>query len=421
MASVVVIGGGIVGLCSAYFLKKDGHQVTVVDHSNGTDGCSYGNAGMVVPSHFIPLAAPGVIAQGLKWMMKSDSPFSIALNSLYSADDLAWLWRFYQAATDAHVARCGSALRDMNLYSRQLLEDMCHPNRLNESMGRRGLLMLYKTVAGERHELALAKKARNYRLRISVLNHHQVQALEPDVRVDVRGAVHYLNDSHVDSASLMASLQRWLKNAGIKIRNQSLVIGFEQKPTGEILSIRVNQQGREPQLFGDEFVLSAGVESQRVASLLAIRLPMMGGRGYSLTLNNAKRMNRIPAIMTEAKATITPMGAAVRFAGTMELGARQTGVNRAKLSGLYRSIVRYYPDYEISALKRLPVWSGLRPCSPDGMPYIGRFSRHENLIAATGHSMMGMSLGPATGRWVADLVSGHQSKHINYNLVSPDR
>ena len=416
---VVVIGGGMVGLCSAWYLQQQGHEVILIEREVLGEGCSVGNAGMLVPSHFIPLAAPGIIGKGLKWMFQPESPFNIRPS--LDMQNLLWMWSFFRSANQAHVDRCKQTILDLNLYSRELYDNLSSQPDLDFKLGEHGLFMLYRTKEGEKEERELAHQAAQLGLDVEVLDGRGVQDLEPDVRVDVRGGVHFRCDSHIDPGHFMQKLMNGLQNNGVELRGSSEAVGFEQDEHGRLTSVLV--RSGEEEIFGieaDEFVLAAGSFSKDIAKLLGDKLPVVAGKGYSITLDKPRQQNRIPAIMTEAKATITPMGGKLRFCGTMELLAGE-GINEAKVRGLRKAVGRYYPDFAEDLMSAETVWSGMRPCSPDGMPYIGRFKNHDNLIAATGHSMMGVSLGPATGKMISDIVSGTPDTRFNMSLMSPDR
>ena len=417
---VVVIGGGMVGLCSAWYLRQQGHQVTVIERDTLGEGCSLGNAGMLVPSHFIPMAAPGIIAKGLKWMFQPESPFNI--RPTLDVQNMLWLWSFFRSANQTHVDRCKQTILDLNLYSRELYETLSSHDGLDFEIGEHGLFMLYRTEKGEQEEIEIARQARELGLDIDILDGQGVQALEPDVRVDVRGGVHFRCDSHIDPGHFMQTLIKGLTHSDTQLLGNTEAVGFEQDDQGRITAVMVRSGDNEiTALKADEFVLAAGSFSKDIAKLLGDNLPVIPGKGYSLTLDNPEKVNRIPAIMTEAKVTITPMGDSLRFCGTMELLAGGENINEAKVRGLRKAVGQYYPDFAEDLMKADPVWSGMRPCSPDGMPYIGRFRKHENLIAATGHAMMGVSLGPATGKMVSDIVSGTPETRFNMSLMSPDR
>jgi D-amino-acid dehydrogenase len=147
---------------------------------------------------------------------------------------------------------------------------------------------------------------------------------------------------------------------------------------------------------------------------------MQAGKGYSFTLQNVEKNIRIPSIFLESRVAVTPMGTTLRFGGTMEITGVDHSISMNRVRGIVDSIPHYYPDMKVSMPKREEIWHGLRPCSPDGMPYIGRSKSLSNLIFATGHSMMGLSLGPGTGKLVAEIVAG-QKTSVPISAFAPDR
>ncbi len=177
-------------------------------------------------------------------------------------------------------------------------------------------------------------------------------------------------------------------------------------------------------LTAEEVVLCAGFWSADLARRLGLHLPLQAGKGYSLTIEGLPRRPRIAAILTEARVAVTPMGSSsgdpVRFGGTLELGGQPGVIHPARVRGIVRSVQQYYSDLDPGIFSGAPVWSGLRPCSPDGLPYLGRPGRFDNLVVATGHAMLGMSLGPVTGRLAGQVVAG-EAPSIPLNLLSPDR
>lgn len=391
-----IIGGGIIGLCSAYYLHRAGHRVTVFDRNAITDGCSFGNAGMIVPSHIIPLAQPGMIARGLRWMLRSDSPFYI--KPRLDADLLRWGWLFYRHANARHVERSIPALRDLSLLSKKLYQELA--GELTFGWQERGLLMLYKTAAAEHDMAEEADVANRAGIEARVLTGAQVQALEPDVRVDVRGGVYYPGDAHLNPNELIVNLIAYLKRQGVAFEEGQAVTGFVRN--GNRLTTIETTKGR---FSVDELVVAGGAWSPELARQLGFSLPLQGGKGYSFMADGRAYSIRIPAILLEARATATPMGGNLRFAGTMEITGTDLSVNMNRVRGIVQAIGQYYPEINPSIPSAETVWRGLRPCSPDGLPYIGRVGHFENLTLATGHGMMGLSLGPATGKLVADLLT----------------
>ncbi|MFN8344091.1 MAG: FAD-dependent oxidoreductase [Spirosomataceae bacterium] len=413
MSSVTIIGGGVSGLFSAYYLQKAGCQVTIIEQGNFSDGCSFGNAGMIVPSHVIPLAQPGMIAKGLRWMLKSTSPFYV--KPRLSWDLIRWGTLFWKHSTEAHVERSIPILRDISLLSKKLFQELAASGEVDFGWHERGLLMLYKNADTE-HEMAEeARLANRSGIVAEMLSGPQVQALEPKVRVDVRGGVYYPGDAHITPHLLIKNLAAYLKKQGVVVWENEAIIGLEKKGN-KITAIQTANRKHEP----EELIISAGAWSPLLTEKLGISLPLQGGKGYSFMLKNVKNNIEVPAIMLEARATATPMGHDLRFAGTLEVAGTDLTVNLNRVRGIVQGIHQYYPEIEVQLPEKEKVWSGLRPCSPDGLPYIGRVKGLNNVTLATGHGMMGISLGPATGKLIAETVTG-QTVSMDISAFDPTR
>lgn len=411
---VVVIGGGVIGLCVAYYLTRRGRRVTVVDRNPPQrDGCSFGNAGMIVPSHFVPLAAPGAVGLALKWMANPESPFYVKPRC--SWDLIQWGWKFWRSANSRHVARSGPVLRDLHLASREAYEEFAA--ELGDTFGltRAGLLMLCKTQHALDEEASTAEAARKLGLPADVLSPRQLAALEPDVTMDVAGAVHFPKDCHLAPQRFVAALEERLTTLGTTFVWDSTVTGWRRE-TRRVAAVETTRGPFE----ADQFVLCSGVWSADLARSLGLRIPMQAGKGYSLTLPSPRQIPRICAILTEARVAVTPMGGALRFGGTMEMAGIDESINERRVRGIIRSIPAYYPEFCVEDFDGIQPWRGLRPCAPDGLPYIGRTRQIDNLVIATGHAMMGLSLAPVTGKIVADLVNESPTQ-FDLGPLDPDR
>lgn len=410
---IVVIGAGIVGLCAADALLRRGFRVTVIERdAQAGEGCSYGNGGLVVPSHFEPLAAPGMVGTGLKMLSRRESPFGF--KGLPGLQMAGWIARFLRAANSGHVARCAPVLRDMNLASRALFEERY--GNLEAGYVREGELMICLTTAGLDAEIHLAKKAESLGLRTTVLDRAGLAAFETGIALDAAGAVYFEDDAHLTPSLFMPALRARVIAAGADVRDGVEVRGFRTKD-GRVEAALLS----EGEAAGDEFVLASGAWTGRLVRGLGLRLPLLAGKGYGFTLKNPPATPRYPAILTEGRVAVTPMRDGVRFVGTMELGLPGTSlVNEARLRGMRSSIAEAYPAFRDVALDATPAWSGLRPCTPDGMPYLGRPRRLPNVVVATGHGMMGMSLGPISGELVAQIVADEPSS-IPLDSLLPDR
>ena len=412
--SVVIIGGGVIGLCTAYYALRRGHRVTVLERGErGHDSCALGSAGMIVPSHFVPLAAPGMVALGLRMMWNPESPFYI--RPRFSGELLRWAWEFYRAATPAHVDQAAPLLRDLSLASRRCFEEMAEEPGIDLGLVKKGLLMLCKQTHTLEDEARTAERARQLGIPAEVLNPAETATLEPDIKMDVAGSVYFPQDCHLAPHKLMSGLTRMAEQRGGRFSWSTELHGWMLK-NGRIEAVETN---RGP-LSADEFVLAGGSWSPGCLKDLNLPLPMQAGKGYSLTLPRPKRLPRTCAILAEARVAVTPMDAELRFGGTMEVAGLDLSINPARVNGIIKSVPKYYPEFGPDDFRGLPVWCGLRPCSPDGLPYVGRFRRFANLSAATGHAMMGLSLGPITGKLMADLLSDEKPA-LDLRMLSPDR
>ena len=403
---ILIIGGGVVGLSTAYYCLQRGHKVTVLDRGAPEDeNCSYGNAGLIVPSHFVPLAAPGMVAMGLKWMLKPDSPFYI--KPRLKAELIDWGWKFYRAATREHVRRSAPLLRDLNLATSVCFDEFARQHGNTFDLEKRGCFCLCKTQQRLDHEAEIVEHAHELGLKARVLNAKETAAMEPNVRMDIAGSVFFDEDSHITPGKFMAALKR---EVGAHVRWKTKAIGW--KTTGaRIQSVETT----EGEFAADEVVLCAGSWSSTL-----LRLPLQAGKGYSLTLPEPPQRPQIPMILTEARVAVTPMGGKLRFGGTMEIAGLNEDVNPIRVQGIIRSVPKYFPDFAAKDFEGIKPWRGLRPCSPDGLPYIGRTPRYANLSVGTGHAMMGLSLGPITGKLLAEILSDEKPS-MNLTLVHPDR
>jgi D-amino-acid dehydrogenase len=366
---------------------------------------------MIVPSHFIPLAAPGMIGLGLKWMWNPESPFALRPRADLKLWD--WAWKFYRAATAEHVRRSGPLLRDLNMASRELYCQLSQ--REDFGLVRRGLLMLCKTEHALEEESRVARQAEAMGIPAQVLSLEALRKLDPAVTMDVAGGVYFPNDCHLSPDRFVAFQRKRLEKAGGKLI-ESVCVDRWDVDGKRVRGCHGQGQGFE----ADAFVLSGGAWSPKTAETLPVKLPMQAGKGYSLTLDHPVELPQICSIFTEARVAVTPMGGRLRFGGTMEISGLDTTIRPRRIDGILKSIPKYYPNFQPSHFNGILPWYGLRPCSPDGLPYIGPVSRLENFWVATGHAMMGLSLAPITGHLIAQSID-RQPTSIDLTRLSPDR
>lgn len=396
MKDVVIIGGGVIGLWCAWHLQQAGRQVTIVDKGHFEDGCSYGNAGMIVPSHFIPMASPGIIATGIRWMFKKDSPFYI--RPRLNLELAQWLFLFYRSATRKHVEESAALLRDMHEESRTWYTQLNQSPGFQFNFHQKGILMLYRTQAAEKDELETAEKAHQLGIEANSLTPDQLKKIEPAIDMSVRGAVHYPGDAHLGPNLFMHQMKIHLERAGVEFIKECEVTGMDdQGDAGSIISI----SGKE-NIKARNVVIASGSWSGKLVKNIGHRLPVQDGKGYSMTFTNPVLRPSIPSILHEARVAMTPMGNDLRISGTLEISGMDDKINRHKVESILRAVPEYYPQLNVNSPSQ--AWYGYRPCTPDGMPYIGRLKQGSSVIIATGHAMMGLSLAPVTGRMVADIL-----------------
>ncbi len=411
---IVIIGGGVIGLCVAHYALRRGHRVTVVERGAADhDSCSLGNAGMIVPSHFTPLAAPGMVALGLKWMWNPESPFYVKPRLSWGL--ASWGVKFWRAATPERVRRAAPLIRDLSFASRACFEELAAQPGFDFGLKKRGLLMLCKTARALAEEAHMAAKARALGIPAEVLDAKAVAELEPGVRMEIAGAVLYPQDCHLAPHRFMEDLHRAVTGAGGEIVFQSAVTGW-RFDSRRIAAARTARG----EIDGDEFVICGGAWSANLARELRLALPMQAGKGYALTLPRPPQLPRHCAILAEARVAVTPMASALRFGGTMEIAGLNARTDPRRVRGIINAVPHYFPEFSPADFTGLRPWSGLRPCSPDGLPYLGRTRAYANLTLATGHAMMGLSLGPVTGQLIAAILSGVNPAQ-DLSLLDPDR
>ena len=303
----------------------------------------------------------------------------------------------------------------MSFASRALFEELGATPGFDFGLKKRGLLMLCKTARAFHEEERMAVKARALGIPAEALDAKAVAALEPGIRMDIAGAVLFPQDCHLAPHRFMADLQRAVTSAGGEIAFHSEVTGWRFDSRN--IAAAVTGRGETD---GDEFVLCGGAWSAVVARQLRLAVPMQAGKGYALTVPQPRQLPRHCAILAEARVAVTPIASALRFGGTMEIAGLNQKIDPRRVRGITQAVPAYFPEFSAADFAGLSPWSGLRPCSPDGLPYLGRTRAYENLSLATGHAMMGLSLGPITGQIMAGILSDEKPAS-DIALLDPDR
>jgi D-amino-acid dehydrogenase len=418
MKNIVIVGGGAEGLFSAYYLLKKGHNITVIDRNNFTDGCSFGNAGLIVPSHIVPMASPGYVATGIKMMMDAKAP--LAFKFPPSLNLIQWATKFYFTANKSHVKRSIPILRDICLYSQSLYKDLYKAGKIGFKLNEKGLLMLYRSKELEYEERQGAELAKKYGIEAKILSATEVQQLEKGTTVNALGAVYYTGDSHIDAQQLMYLLVTYLRQNGVKLIQQTEAKFIRQ--SGGKASALVTNKG---EFTFDKLIIAAGAWSGQILKTANVKLPIQPGKGYSFKITTNQNIS-YPALLTDDRVAVCPISEnLVRFTGGMEIGFFEKKINQTRLNQIKKSICQFYPDIKEINVSAENIWQGHRPCSFDGLPYIGRTNNMTNVLVASGHSMLGITLGPATGKLISELVDDEKTTidltHFAPNDNYPDK
>jgi len=410
--NIVIIGGGIMGLSSAYYLQNEGHQVTVIDQSNMDSGASYVNAGFLSPSHIIPLSAPGVMRKGIKWMFDKSSPLYI--KPRLDSDFLRWTLAFNRSCNSKHVEKAAPVIKDIAVLSQELYRDISEKENIDSHYETKGLFMLCQTEKALETEVNIAKYANRLGLEAREVNITEIKKLEPNVEINAIGAAYFECDHHTTPREFMIGLKSVLESKGVQFYANERVVDLEVK-NSTIQSIKTDKKILE----ADEFVLAAGSWSNMLSKKLGIKLLLQAGKGYRV--NSVRDTGiTIPAILAEAKVAITPMNGFTRFAGTMEIAGINQNISKFRVEAIANAAQRYYPNIELTKEEKDKAACGLRPVSPDGLPYIGKSKKCNNLTIAAGHAMMGWSMATATGKLVSEIIS-EQKLSLDINPFNPDR
>ena len=410
---VLIIGGGVVGVCAAYYLLKQGRDVTLIEKGDICSGASYGNAGLIAVSHVVPLAEPGVFAQGLRWLMRPDSPFYI--RPRLDRDFARWLWLFRRAATHQRVRAAMPAIRDLQFASLDLFPGIIDETQAECHFEQRGLLMAFTQPKKLAAAVEEARVTAEVGIEYEELDDDAIHAREPSLSSNVIGGVYHPQDAHIEPAAFVRAVGRHIRENGARVHEGVEALGLERsgRNVGVVTTTRGGFQARE-------VVLAGGAWSPGIAGPLGLRLPIQAAKGYSVTVRRPETSPSIPLLLPETRVAVTPMGDTLRFAGTLELAGMALSVNMRRVQAIVDGVPPYLTDDATADMELVEIWRGLRPCSPDGLPFIGRASGYDNLTVAAGHSTIGLALGPITGKLVSQFVA-HEAPEIDLTLCDVGR
>jgi D-amino-acid dehydrogenase len=420
MSHVVIVGGGVIGASCAYYLEKSGWHVTIIDRAEFGRGCSHANCGFVCPSHVLPLAVPGAVSRTLKALFQRDSAFSIKPRLDFNL--WSWLGHFARRCNQTDMLETGRAIQTLLKSSRSLYDNLIVTEKMEAEWEARGLLFVFLSQKGMDHYAHTDQILREeFGLEANRYDGGEVNDLEPALKTGLAGGWHYPTDAHLRPDKLMTSWKQLLGERGVAFQEHCEFRGFanyQKHATAAQVTDISNTSGASSEINADAFVVAAGAWTPKLNRQLGYRIPIQPGKGYSITMPRPVDCPTIPLVFEEHRVAVTPMQSGYRLGSIMEFAGYDETINPRRIE-LLRAGARHYLQ-EATAEPILEEWYGWRPMTYDGKPIIGRCPGWENVYLATGHNMLGLSMAPATGKLIAEMLNG-QVAHIDPEPFSPGR
>ena len=397
---ILVVGGGPVGACAAQALTADGASVTLIEKEAEVcppTSAAHANCGLLVPSDVTPLAAPGALGQGLRWMRDSSSPFYIAPRP--SAALLRWLWLYRAAATSARARATAPVLHALHTASADLHDALASDGGERWLYHRDGIVQAYETEASMDQAAEEAQTARALGVRADVFCAAEVRGRFPGLRGKIAGALFFPDDGHMDPALFTRAMADRAEEGGADVLRGTEAIALEPAASGAVKVVTTRGD-----FVADQVVLAAGAWTPALAKSLGLTLPIEPAKGYSVDVERPADFPELPLYLGDAHCVLTPLGDALRIGSTLELSGWDMTIRRQRVAGLRRAAQRVMGIPDDGPVRQ--IWRGPRPVTPDGLPVVGRVPRRERVILTAGHCMLGLSLGPVTGKLVAELAGG---------------
>ena len=396
---ILIIGGGVIGVCIAYYLAAENHDVTLVEKKQICSGSSHGNAGLISCANPIPMAEPGVIKKGLRWMLDADGPFYI--KPRLDLELIRWLFGFRAACREKPMRHAIDATLAMRRISKRLAGELTTENKLAFGWQNKGRMLVYQNDDSLKGGIETLNFLKQYGVSGEILDSDGVRERDPNLRPSVVGGIYYPDYEHVLPERYVNGLARIAEDRGATLKTETEVIGFET--AAKRISKVVTTRG---DFNPDQIVLAAGSWSPVIAKDLGLRIPIQPAKGYSITVKRTRSCSEIPLSLADHKVAVTPMGEQLRFSSNLELVGYDPSINRRRIAATRRAVNLYLAG--IDDLELIQIWSGFRPNTPDTMPIIERNQTYGNLILATGHDMLGMTHSLITGKLVSEIVDGRK-------------
>lgn len=423
MKKILIVGCGVIGSACAYYLTKRGCQVTMIDQGQFGMGCSHANCGFISPSHVLPLAVPGAVGKTMAALLHPDSPFSVRPGLNFSL--WGWLLRFASRCNEKYVERSAAAIHALLQSSRQLYEEIIAAENFDVDWDTKGLLFVFQAQAAMEHHTHTDKWLRDHvGFGAERLDGTAVTDLEPALKPGLAGGWYYQGDAHLRPDKLMTAWQKWLERNGVTIKENCAFQGFTPHPTlphkggGLTGSSSLIAKTANGDIEADHVIITTGAWTPLLQEHLGCKVPIQPGKGYSMTMNKPSQCPKIPLLFEEHRVAATPFASGYRLGSIMEFIGYDATLNRHRLEFLTNGASHYLKTPLSEPV--VEEWWGWRPMTYDSVPIIGPAPVHPNVLLATGHSMLGLSMAPGTGKLVSELVL-RQQPHVDPNPYAVTR
>ena len=396
-ADVLIVGGGVIGLASAYELSRAGAKVVVIDKFEPGYGCSYGNAGWITPCFAMPLPMPGMLFKSFKWLLDPESPLYIKPE--LSPTLISWLFRFMGSMTEKKMLSSVDALTQISVQSLKLYQELAAKTDKPFSFEQKGLFMVAQSDDGLKYARQEMELVSRNGIPGKFMLEEEARAFEPTLTKRIKGGVFFSEEAHAEPLQVTQTLAYEAQKLGAVILSKTEVIDFQVGAKG-VLSARTTRGSFE----ADQFVLATGSWSRHLGQTLDLKIPVLGGKGYGIITDPLGPNPQRPMMLVEKKVAVTPRNGTLRLAGTLELVNQDESFTTRRVEAIVRGAREFMNVPE--TIRYHEIWRGLRPCTPDGVPVIGRTKRYPNLLLATGHQMLGLQSATGTGKLIADLALG---------------
>lgn len=396
-ADILIVGGGVIGLACAYELSRAGARVVLIDKSDPGYGCSYGNAGWITPCFAMPLPMPGMLFKSIRWLTDPESPLYIKPE--LSVTLFRWLLRFLLSMNRRQMMSSVQALTELSKISLKLYKDLAQTTDKPFSFEQKGLFMVAQSADGLKYARNEMELVATQGIPGRLMGEEEARVFEPALTKRIKGGVFFNEEAHAEPLQVTQTLAHEAKKLGAQILSKAEVIDFQLDGNG-IASARTTRGV----FVAEQFVLATGSWSPRIAQTLALRVPVLGGKGYAIITDPLAPNPQRPMMLVEKKVAVTPRNGTLRLAGTLELVNQDETFTTRRVEAIVRGAREFMNVPEKISFHE--IWRGLRPCTPDGVPIIGRSKRYPNMILATGHQMLGLQSATGTGKLVADIALG---------------